>query len=67
MAPFAFAIPWAVFQVFLPKTAAFHEPHINYLELMTPIILFVWLCLFFPKFVRNHKFIFKIDSRVAQF
>ena len=67
MAPFAFAIPWAVFQVFLPKTAAFHEPHINYLELMAPIILFVWLCLFFPKFVRNHKFIFKIDSRVAQF
>ena len=39
--PFAFAIPWAVFRAFLPKLEEFYEPHINYLKLMIPIILFV--------------------------
>jgi hypothetical protein len=65
--PFAFAIPWAVIRPFLPKLEVFHEPHINYLELTAPIILFIWLCLFFPKFVTNHKFIIKLDSKVTMF
>ena len=65
--PFAFAIPWAVFRSFLPKLGEFHEPHINYLELMTPIILFVWLCTFYPRFVQHHRFVIKFDSQVAQF
>jgi hypothetical protein len=65
--PFAFCIPWQAIRVFLPANSVFDKPHINYLELMTPIILFIWLCLFFPNFVKNHEFIIKIDSKVAQF
>ena len=50
-----------------PPNPVFDEPHINYLELLAPIILFIWLCHFFPAFVKNHEFIIKLDSRVAQF
>ena len=64
--PFAFAIPWYVFRAYLPSMQVFVRPHINYLELMGPIILIVWLALFYPTFVRGRRFIIKIDSRVAQ-
>ena len=41
MASFAFALPWDTLRVFLPAIAVFDRPHINYLELTAPIILFL--------------------------
>ena len=66
MISFAFAIPWDTIRTFLPTQEVFVRPHINYLKLMTPVILFLWLCIFFPKFVRNHRFVIKLDSTVTQ-
>ena len=67
LSPFAFAIPWATIQAFLPNSKELVKPHINYLELVAPIILFLWLCIFYPKFVKHHMFVIKLDSQVTQF